>query len=154
MWTLRINRSKERLLAVNAQQKKTLNGLIHEILVLRDVCCLRCGATENLQASHIYPKGTYRKLEFDSWNIIFLCFRCHFHWWHKHPIAAAEWIQTAIPKERYDRIKLRSQTSGDGMRDFKTLELILRLELNALKRKNWPTADQFFAFRVVAALAQ
>lgn len=121
-------------MAISKGQRKVLNGIIHEILVLRDKVCLRCGTTERLQASHIYPKGTYKKLEYDSENIKFLCWRCHFTWWHKHPLEAAEWIKTAIPKERYDRLKLRSQTSGDGSRDYKVLKLFLEQELKTLKQ--------------------
>lgn len=109
-------------------ERKELNKLIHQILELRDKCCLRCKTREKLQASHIYPKGVYRKLEFDVDNIKFLCWRDHW-WWHKNPLEAAEWIKTIMPKERLDRLRLRSQTSGDGMRNYKMLKMYLKQEL-------------------------
>lgn len=110
-------------------EKKVLNALLHQLLALRDKVCLHCGNTQTLQMSHIYPKGTYRKLEFDPDNVKYLCFRCHFHWWHKNPLEAQEWLKTAIPKKRLDRLRLRSQTSGDGMREYKLLKIMLEQEI-------------------------
>lgn len=119
-------------MAINTNQKKTLNALIHELLLLRDKKCLRCG-NPNFQASHIYPKGRYKKLEFDPDNIKALCFSCHLGWWHKNPIEAHEWLNLILPKERLARLKLRSQTTGDGSRDFKVLKLVLENEIKQLR---------------------
>lgn len=121
-------------MSISKIERKELNSLIREILVLRDKKCLRCGTTEKLQGSHIWPKGHYRKLEFDSDNIIFLCYRCHFYFWHKSPLAAAEWIKTVIPLERYNRLKLRAYVTGEGSRDYKLIKLVLQDELNKLKQ--------------------
>lgn len=118
---------------ITKYQKEVLNGLLHEILLLRDKQCLRCSKPQ-FQASHIYPKGRYRKLEFDSQNIIALCYSCHIHFWHKNPIEAHDWLKQTLPKDWLDKLKLRSQTSGDGSRDYKTLKVFLNLELNGLKR--------------------
>lgn len=67
--------------------------------------CLKCGTTENLQLSHIYPKGKYRKMEHDPLNLKILCYFHHLHWWHKHPLEAGEWIRSVLPKERIDYLK-------------------------------------------------
>lgn len=111
-------------------ERKELNKLIHQILELRDKKCLRCGNPE-FQASHIYPKGTYRKLEFDSKNILALCYRCHIHWWHKDVKVAVKWFEQTFPDlDKY--LLLRSQTSGDGTRNYKTLKVFLQAELKNL----------------------
>ena len=108
-------------------QKKELNALIHEILELRDKRCLRCGNL-NLQASHIYPKGRYRKMEFEPSNIISLCFGCHIGFWHKNPREANEWVESKLPKQWLDKLKLMAQ-SGAGTREFKLLKIALTKEL-------------------------
>jgi 5-methylcytosine-specific restriction endonuclease McrA len=117
-------------------EKKVLNELLHQILALRDKHCLRCGTTQKLQMSHIYPKGRYRKLEFDPDNVKYLCYNCHLNFWHKNPIEANAWLLTAIPEKRLQRLKLRSQTSGDGMRNYKLLKIILEQEIKIYADRN------------------
>jgi len=114
-------------------EKKILNGLIHEILLRRDKVCLKCGNPQ-FQASHIYPKGRYRKMEFDPDNIKALCYNCHLNWWHKNALEASDWIKTVLPKKRLDNLKLRSQTSGDGTRNFKVLKMFLETEIKKYER--------------------
>lgn len=105
-------------------QIKELRKLQHEATILRDgEKCLKCGNTKTLCASHIYPKGTHRKMEFDPDNTKTLCYRCHMHWWHKSPIEAWEWIRETLPKERLDRLKLRSQVIDKSIQDYNLLKL-------------------------------
>jgi hypothetical protein len=119
-------------------QRMELNGLLHRLCRLRDgEKCLKCGKTENLQLSHIYPKGRYRKLEFDSDNVKLLCYACHFSFWHKNPVVAHDWLELAVDKKRLDRLKLRSQIAGQGMKDYKTLKLVLECEISSLERSNF-----------------
>ena len=90
-------------------QRRKLNGLLHELIVLRDGGkCLYCGRTDTLQVSHIYPKGIYRGLEFDPLNLKLLCYRHHFHWWHKHPLEAKPWLEKVIDKKRLAYLKKKS----------------------------------------------
>lgn len=70
--------------------------------------CLRCGTTSNLQLSHIYPKGKYRKMEHDPLNLKILCLGCHLFWWHKHPLEAGEWLKSVLPSERIQYLKEQS----------------------------------------------
>lgn len=112
---------------ITKAQKKELNSLIHEILERRDKYCLRCG-NKNFQASHIYPKGKYRKMEFEPSNIISLCFSCHIGFWHKSPRDANEWIENKLSKKWLDKLKLMAQ-SGAGTRDYKLLKIYLEKEL-------------------------
>lgn len=119
-------------------EKKELNELLHELIALRDGNkCLRCNKSD-WQKSHIYPKGRYKKLEFDDENIIPLCYACHLHFWHKNPIEAHEWLQTVIDKKRLDRLRLRSQTSGDGTRNYKLLKIYLESKIKKLIKEICP----------------
>lgn len=108
-------------------EKKELNGIIHEILLRRDKKCLRC-TKPDFQASHIFPKGTYRRMEFEPDNIIALCYACHIHWWHKNPFEAKDWLEFAIDPERLKKLNLMRQT-GAGTTDYKLLKIALNLEL-------------------------
>lgn len=91
----------------NTIQKREMNGLLHQILRLRDgAFCLRCGETnqELLQMSHIYPKGTHGRMEFNPDNVKLLCHMCHV-WWHANPKDAKIWLATKLSKDRLERLK-------------------------------------------------
>ena len=67
--------------------------------------CLKCKRRPpliQLHAAHIYPKGMYRNhpLRCDPLNGIPLCYACHMHWAHKHPIEFTEWLEVEIPGRR------------------------------------------------------
>ena len=49
-------------------------------------------------------------MEFLSENVKLLCPYHHLFWWHRNPIEAHEWLQTAIPVDRQKKLKLASQT--------------------------------------------
>jgi 5-methylcytosine-specific restriction endonuclease McrA len=88
-------RRNKPLCRVSARQKTILelDMLAKAIVIERDgKRCLRCGATEDLHASHIFPKGKYPKLRFNTDNLKILCFDCHIGWWHQHPEEAGDWI--------------------------------------------------------------
>ncbi len=67
-------------------------------------------------------------MEYFPENIKFLCYSCHFHFWHKHPIDASDWAKQAIPKARLDKLRLMSQTYL-GKFDYKLHKLYLEQEL-------------------------
>lgn len=94
-----------------ALQQKKLYAFLHAIVRRRDgPRCRKCGRTDTLQLSHIYPKGRYRLMEFLSDNVKLLCHACHLYWWHRNPIEAHEWLQTVLSPDRLKRLKLASQT--------------------------------------------
>jgi 5-methylcytosine-specific restriction endonuclease McrA len=77
-------------------QIKELRRLLREAMLARDKnTCQYCGSkTRVLATSHIYPKGKYRKMEYDLDNVVALCnMPCHLGWWHKEPIEAGAWIK-------------------------------------------------------------
>jgi|SRR6185312_10298482 len=76
--------------------------------------CVRCGQMSypghTLSPSHVYPKGKYPRLRFLSINILTMCYGCHIHWWHKHPIEAAEWFLKTYP-DRAAQLRLLKDTA-------------------------------------------
>lgn len=113
-------------------QKAEINGLLRQIIGKRDrEACVRCGSQQRLQMSHIYPKGRYRRMEFDECNIKLLCAACHLFWWHKNPIEAHEWLHRALPKERLDRLKMLARDATPQRFDPKLHILYLK---NVLKK--------------------
>jgi 5-methylcytosine-specific restriction endonuclease McrA len=120
---------------IDKKQKKELYALLHEIVKIRDGGkCLKCGKA-GFQLSHIYPKGRYKRMELEPDNIKALCFACHLGWWHKNPIEAHEWLETAIPKERLNRLRLMSMTQFKAPLDFKLLKLSLEQMLRKLEKR-------------------
>lgn len=123
-------KTREGKMKLTKYEKSELKRLLHEVCVARDGNkCLRCGSTERLAASHIYPKGRYRKMEFDYDNVKTLCYRCHIHFFHKNPIEAHEWLEENIGKDRLDRLKLRSQYIDKKPTDYKLIKLDLEQQL-------------------------
>lgn len=122
--------SERPAMRLNPPQKKIIKELLREIVLRRyGERCLRCGRKEGIQMSHIYSVGAYKKLEYDEDNIKPLCIRCHLYWWHKNPMDAKDWIETVIPKERLQRLKLRAQSNSKGINDYKLLLVYLKQKM-------------------------
>ena len=113
-------------------QKNKLNKLVREYVILRDKVCLRCGKSDRLHASHIYPKGKFRKMQFDVENVKALCVGCHLYWWHKHPIEAKEWAESTLGKARLKRLKKQANTINKNKLDFKELETELKNKIGEI----------------------
>ena len=110
-------------------EKVKLNKLVRELCLLRDKCCLRCGKSTTLQASHIYPKGKYPKMQFNPDNVKILCLGCHLYWWHKHPIEAKEWAQKTLGGRRLNKLKKQANTINKSLWNFKEIKKQLEKEL-------------------------
>lgn len=116
-----------------AYQKKVINGLLRQLVVLRDKeRCLKCHKTDRLQMSHIYPKGHYRKLEYDENNLKLLCVGCHLYWWHRNPIEAQRWLQSVLPRERLEYLHTRSLVNDKTPFDFNLIKLYLERQIKKL----------------------
>lgn len=107
-------------------ERNKLKKLLHQLVVVRDKKCLHCGAKKILHASHIFPKGRYKDVEWDPDNVKALCYRCHLHWWHKDPLEAGEWFKTTYPKW-YKKLKRKAikpigKVTLKQTNDFKKLE--------------------------------
>lgn len=65
--------------------------------------CQKCGRTNGLGISHVFPKGRYAALRWEPANLMLLCWFCHGHWWHLHPVESGEWFRKNWP-ERYEQL--------------------------------------------------
>jgi len=81
---------------------KQLDELTKEIIKKRDnYACQKCGKKVegiNCHWSHIIPVSRSLRLRWDFQNSMVKCFHCHINWWHKHPLAAANWFKKNFPK--------------------------------------------------------
>lgn len=116
-------------------QKKVLNALLHQLVRLRDgEWCLRCKKIECLQLSHIYPKGRYRRLEFEPDNVKLLDNGCHIFWWHKNPIEAKEWLKTVVSAKRLQRLKAMTLSRDMWHFDYQLTKLYLEQEIKKYEK--------------------
>jgi hypothetical protein len=123
-------------MSITKYEKKILKTLYREIIMIKyHGRCLKCGASQNLQVSHIESVGRWKKLEYDTDNAIILCLRDHLYWWHKDIRAANEWLETVISKTQLDRLKMRRLSTGKGMYDYKLIKIMLEQELKELLNK-------------------
>lgn len=100
---------------------KKLDILFSKFIRTRDGRCLHCGKTENLQCSHIAGRKSLAGRWNDK-NAITLCYACHFYWWHKEPVEAAEWLKNNYPEFYNEGVRIRQTT-------------VKNLDLNALVEK-------------------
>lgn len=125
------------------KQSKELYGVIRQILVARDgEKCLRCGKTEVLHMSHIYPKGKHRRMEYEPDNLKFLCMGCHLYWWHRSPVEAHEWLEWKLPKARLAKLKLAANTINKTKFDWQEHKILLQEQLKRVKKKSQNTRTQ------------
>jgi 5-methylcytosine-specific restriction endonuclease McrA len=109
-------------------ETKALDMICREIVMTRDHNqCRRCGKDAShgraLQSAHIFPKGQYPGLRWEISNLLALCFRCHFHWWHKNPVEAMDWITRELGTKEIERLRLLALTRRRT--DRKALRLYL-----------------------------
>lgn len=86
-----------------------LDSLVRQIVLERDgYRCRRCGGHDKLQAAHVYPKGSHPAMRHVPANVLTLCQACHLFWWHRHPMAAAEWVRANLG-DLADQLRVMSQ---------------------------------------------
>ena len=83
--------------------------------------------------SHIYPKGRYRKMQFDPDNVKALCLGCHLYWWHKNPIEAKEWAVKALGRARLNRLKKRANTIDKTLWNYEEIKIKLEKQIKEMK---------------------
>ena len=83
--------------------------------------------------SHIYPKGRYRKMQFDPDNVKALCLGCHLYWWHKHPIEAKEWAVKALGRARLNRLKKKANTIDKTLWNYNEIKIKLEKQIKEMK---------------------
>lgn len=116
---------------MTTKQIHGLNSLLTKLVRIRQKeRCLRCGKKTILSASHIYPKGTYRKMRFMPKNVKGLCYNCHMNFWHKDVIKAHEWLEKVYPKETLDELKKLANTIIKTPLDYYKIKEELENEIN------------------------
>lgn len=64
--------------------------------------CLRCGSSQNMQASHIIPRrfsATRTRID----NLQPLCAKCH-AWFTARPVEFGKWVFQSIGEEKYNEL--------------------------------------------------
>lgn len=113
-------------------QKKVLTSLMYQCVTTKwGEMCLYCKQHKG-QMSHIYPKGKYRRLEFEPDNVIPLCYAHHIHFWHKNPIEAREWLDSFFPKKTMEKLKMATLSRDKWSMDYKLQKLYLEQRLALL----------------------
>ncbi len=113
-----------------------LRKLLSEIIRLRDRKCQFCGRSDRkMDASHIWPKGTYSSMQFLPDNVKLLCsFPCHMSWWHGNPAESGQWVKEFLGEEKYNNLLKRSQQSVTVNRVFlEQTEIELKAYLGELR---------------------
>ena len=93
--------------------------------------CEHCGGTKVIQANHVIPSTNW-SLRFDERNGVALCYRCHFHWWHKNPIEAIQWFIEHRGRFEYDYLLLRKHSTAKN--DYGLLEIYLEQKIKELEK--------------------
>ena len=81
--------------------------------IRKDFCekCLR--ENKQFHSAHIVPRTVWAT-RWDIKNGVNLCYRCHFHWAHKDPMAFIEWVKESKPiTYEYLELKRHSQQKND-----------------------------------------
>lgn len=76
--------------------KRKADTLFSLYIRKRDGHCLKCGATTNLQCSHLIRRENLAH-RWDPKAAFTLCYKCHICWWHKEPLDANMWIAENFP---------------------------------------------------------
>ena len=75
-------------------------------------------------------------MQFDVENVKALCLGCHIYWWHKHPLEAGKWIETAIDKDRLARLKKKANTINKEPVVYKDMKQDLENKIKVFKNEN------------------
>jgi hypothetical protein len=75
-------------------------------------------------------------MQFDVENVKALCLGCHIYWWHKHPLEAGKWIETAIDKDRLARLKKKANTINKEPVVYKDMKQDLENKIKEFKNEN------------------
>lgn len=90
--------------------------VLREQMIWRDGgVCLKCGATDDIQMSHVYRRSKCGRLAFDLNNVKSLCGKCHLGWWHQNEAEGGVWFAERWPK-RWEHLqrKLKEYQEDPG----------------------------------------
>jgi 5-methylcytosine-specific restriction endonuclease McrA len=127
-----VKKRKPRKVHTKSWYVKKLDIVFSKYIRLRDKRCQRCGSEENLQNSHVVPRGNYA-LRWNEINCKALCIKCHIYYWHKDVLDARDWFANTFP----DRVKYlqehRNDTAKYTLEDYITMYQDLKLKVERLE---------------------
>lgn len=130
-----------------AATTKELDAMLRQIVLIRDGNrCRKCGIEKRvgrgrgLEAAHIFPKGQYPGLRYELGNVLTLCHKDHFFWWHKNPIEAHDWARRELGTDTLASLR-RVGLSRRGKRDPVAMKFYLEKELEKLLTKTLTFRD-------------
>ncbi len=95
-------------------KKKAQDTFNHWVTFTRGKCEANGEGGRNcsgvLQCAHIKPVGAYPSMRFDEDNVLSLCYSHHMFWAHKDPIGFSDFVEKHIGKEKFYRLKERSES--------------------------------------------
>ena len=106
-------REHQRALA-KSKLVKQCDAIVRALALDRDGCCVACGTLDNLQVSHIYPKGKYPMLRFDLDNVEIRCAGDHMFKKgspHGDPAGFAVWL-SRLPRKRMAHLQREADKIG------------------------------------------
>jgi hypothetical protein len=113
---------------------KHLSSLVRQIVMLRDgEVCIRADCRRaakdgyKIDAHHILAKGSHRRLEFEPYNVIPLCFVHHRQW---HDAEGREWLEKQFPG-KWDALQIMARTAPKL--DYELLRIVLEKEVEGLR---------------------
>jgi len=80
----------------NSRINRELDRLFSKVVRLRGKC-EKCGNADNLQCSHVVPRGQSSLLRWNERNALCLDLKCHIYWWHKDILEAQKWFKETYP---------------------------------------------------------
>lgn len=111
---------------------KQLDKLSKDVVRKRDGnICQHCGKWcegSNRQVSHVIPVSAGNKLRWDPLNMKILDYHCHLNWWHKNPMASAEWFASKYP-DRWLYLKQQQGTYKFTLTELENLVVELKNQL-------------------------
>jgi len=127
---------------------KDLDKILHEVILTRDGHrCRKCNAPPQpgrgnaLQAAHVYGKLAHPAMRYYLPNVITLCQRCHFGWWHKVGFGreaapnneVRDWCVLTLGPDYMQALDAMAgeRSQGKPKRDMRRIEAELREALNA-----------------------
>lgn len=107
----KLKRSRLKKKSIKGELIEECDRLFRQILLReRPPKCEHCYKTHLLQVSHILPKGRYPRSRYSKNNVFLLNRDCHLEWWHKNPLAAAEFVKKVRGENYIEKLLVYDRT--------------------------------------------
>ena len=109
--------------------------LMQAVRVRENMVCEHCKkkitSGGDAHTSHIIPKGGNPSIRFELLNVLLLCYRCHWHWWHKEILDAGKWYEENYPDSYKALMKMKVDRVGSKFTrlDYEMMEEYLKSKI-------------------------